>query len=102
MSLTSPVSCISDAFFFLLCPLFLDFLNLLSSEESDSLDDESDGDVSDSSSSGTRALPLRFDKSVGRVSVLGYDVFVPIGVESKCDIVTFFVFVPVGVESKGG
>ena len=59
------------------------------SEESYFLDDEYDEPGSDSVSSGTyyfRAFSLRFEKLVGSVSVLGYDVFVTIGAESKADI----------------
>ena len=47
------------------------------------------------------AFPLRFDEYVGCVSGLGAGVFVPIEVESKCDVVTFIVFVTIGVDSKG-
>ena len=50
-----------QCFFFLLCPLLLDFLYLLSSNESDSLDDESDYDGSDYRYSGICAFPLRLD-----------------------------------------
>ena len=46
-------------------------------------------------------FPLAFDEYFGRLSGLGSGVFVPIGVESKCGIVTFVVFIPIGVESKG-
>ena len=59
-------------FFFLLRPLLLDFL---SSDESDFLYDGSDDDGSDSGSSGMFTFPLRFDESVGRVSVLGSVIF---------------------------
>ena len=45
---------------------------------------------------------LRFDNSIGRVSGLGSGVFIPTGVESKCDIFVFVMFVPIRVESKGG
>ena len=45
---------------------------------------------------------LRFEDYVGRVSGLVSGVFVPTGVDSKCDIFAFVVFVPLGVESKGG
>ena len=74
----------------------------MSLEESDFLYDKSDDDGSDSGSSGTCTFPLRFEKSVVRVSALGSGVFVPIGVKSKCEVVTFVVFVPIGVDSKGG
>ena len=45
---------------------------------------------------------VEFDDSVGHVSGLGYRVFVPIGVESKCDVFLFVFFVLIGVNSKGG
>ena len=91
--------------FFLLHPLLFDFLYLLSLDQSDLLDDESDNDGYDSGSSGTYsfcAFSLRFDDSVGSVSCLGYGVFVPTGVKSKSDILAFCVFVPIGVDYKGG
>ena len=81
--------CVSDAFLFLSHILLLYFLYLLSSDEPDSLDDESDDDGSDSRSSGTyyfTAFSLNFDHSVGSVRGLGSGIFVPTGVESKCDI----------------
>ena len=40
---------------------------------------------------------LEFDESIGCVSGLGSEVFVPIGGESKCDVIKFVVFVPTGV-----
>ena len=90
--------------------LLLYFLYLLSSDESDLIDDESDDagsddDRSDSGSSGTYYFPafsLCFDNYFGPVSGLGSGIFVPTGVDSKCDIFAFVVFVPIGVESKGG
>ena len=48
------------------------------------------------------AFFIRFDDFFVRVSGLGSGIFVPTGVESKCDIFEFVVFVPIGVESKGG
>ena len=69
------------------------------------LNHESNGDGSDSGSSGTyyfTNFSLRFDNSVGRVNGLGSEIFVLTGVEPKCDIFAFFVFVPIGFESKGG
>ena len=45
---------------------------------------------------------LCFDNSVGSVSGLGSSVFIPTGVDPKCDIFEIDVFVPIGVESKGG
>ena len=81
-----------------------DFLYLLSSDESDLLDDESINDWSDSGSHCThsfRAFSLQFDYSIGSVSCLGYGIFAPTGVDSKCDIFAFDVFIPIGVEYKG-
>ena len=72
--------------------LLLDFLYLLSSEESDYLNDESDDDGYDSGSSGTCDFTLSFDESIGRVSGLGSGVFFSIGVKSKCDVDIFFWF----------
>ena len=43
-----------------------------------------------------------FGGSVGRVSGLGFGIFVPTGVESKSDFFSFVVVVPIGAESKGG
>ena len=85
--------------------LIFDFLYFMSSDESDSLDDESDSDWPDSGSSGTYyfcAFYLSFDNYVGSVSGLGSSVFAPTRVEYKGDIFAFDVFVPTGVESKGG
>ena len=45
---------------------------------------------------------LRFNYSVGSVSVLGSVVFAPTGVEFKGDTFASGVFVPTEVESKGG
>ena len=89
-------------FFFLPRLFLLYYLYLLSLDESDFLDDKSDDDGSDSRSSGTCYSPLRFDNSFGRVSVLGSGIFIPIGIESNCDVFVFVVFVSIGVESKGG
>ena len=66
MSLTSPVSCVSNDFS-LYCILFIYLPEFLSFDESDSFDDESNNDGSDSGSAGTRASPFCFDYSVGRV-----------------------------------
>ena len=69
----------------------------MSSDKSYFLDDESGELGSDSRSSGTysfRAFSLRFDESVGIVSVLGSDVFVPTGVNSKGDIFLYDIFLP--------
>ena len=74
--------------------MLLDFLYLLSSDESYLLDDESEYDGYDSRSSGTYSFTnflCIFTNSVGRVSVLGSGVFVPTEVKSKCDIFSFVV-----------
>ena len=92
-------------FFLLSRRLLLDFLYLLSSDKSYSLDDGSDKLGSESGSSGTYsfcAFYFRFGDSVGSVSVLVSAIFSPRGVESKGDIFAFDVFVPTGVESKDG
>ena len=86
-------------FFFLSHPLILDLLYFLSSDKLESLDDESDNDGSYSGSSRTCAFPLRFGDSVGRFSGVGYGVFIPIGVDSNCEMFTFFVFITIGVDS---
>ena len=73
-----------------------DFMYLLSSDESNSLDEDYDKLGYDSRSYGTHsftAFYLRFDYSVGSVSVLGYGVFAPTGVESKGGMFAFDVFV---------
>ena len=98
MSLTSPFFVRFRCFFFLSHCLPFDWMYLLSSDESDSLDDESEDDGYDSGSSCTYffyAFSLRFDDSVNSVSGLGYVVFVPKVVDSKCDIFVFDVFVPI-------
>ena len=82
--------------------MLLYLLYLISSDECNSLDDVFENDGSDSGSSGKCDFPLRFYEYVGIVNGLGSDGFVPIVVDSKCDIVTFAVFVPTGVESKSG
>ena len=95
MSLKSPVLFIYDHFIFIASldfrfaafavtgrirfALISRFSDLLSSNKSYSLDDESKDDGSDSGSSGTYSFPafsLRFEKSVGCVSCLGSGVFV--------------------------
>ena len=76
----------------------------MSSEELDSLNDESDNDGSDSRCSGTYyfSVFLHFENFVGHVGGLGSGVLVPTRVESKCDILEFVMFVPIGVKYKGG
>ena len=92
-------------FFFLSRCFLFDLLYFLSSDESYSPGDDSDDDGSDYGSSGTYsfcAFYLRFDNSVGSVSGLVSGIFVPTGVESKCDIFTSDLFVPIGVDFKVG
>ena len=81
--------------------LLLDFLYLLSSDESDSLDDESDNDASDFLYVGMCTFPFCFEDSVGPICGVGYDVFFPIGNDSNCDIFSLVVFIPIVVYSKG-
>ena len=82
---------------------------MLSADDSDSLDDESDDDGSGSGSAGMCTFPFRSDDSAGRadnsvghVHGVGSGVFVLIGIESTGDIVPLVVFVPKGVNSKCG
>ena len=85
--------------------MIFDFLYLLSSDGSDSLNDESDDDGYDSRSSGMYSfndVSLRFDESVVSVSVLGFDIFSPTEVKSKGDVFASDVFFPKVVKSKGG
>ena len=89
-------------FLFLSRPLLLYLLYLLSSDKSDSLDDEYDDDGSDSGSYVTCNFTFRFDDSIVLVSGVGSGVFVPIGVDPNCDVVMLVVFVPIGVDSKCG
>ena len=107
-SLTRPVSCVSNNFS-LYRFYFFDLLELVSLNESDSIDCESDYDGSDYRYAGTCALPIHFDESVGhvgdsfgRVSGMGYVVFVLTGIESIGDVVPLVMLVRKGVESKGG
>ena len=88
---------------------------MVSFEESDSRNDESDNDGSDSGSAGICSFPFRFDESVGRVgdstfhvgdyvgcvSSMGSGVFVPTGIVSIGDFSSLVVFMPKRVESKG-
>ena len=60
------------------------------------LNDESDDDESDSGSSDTGSFTLHFDGFSG----FGFGVFVPKGVDSKCDVIEFVVFATIGVDSK--
>ena len=79
-------------------------------------DDESDDNGSDSGSAGTCAFPFCFDESfgfvgdyvgrveesIGCVSGVGSDTFVPKGIKSIVGAVPLVVFVPKGIYSKGG
>ena len=62
-------------FFLLSRPLLLDLLYLMSSEESDYLNDESDDGGSESGSSGTCAFPFCFYNYVGHVGGVGSGIF---------------------------
>ena len=82
---------------------------MVSFDELDPFDDESEDYRSESGSAGTCAFTFRFDESVGRVnesvghfSGVGSGVFSLTGIESIGDVVLLFVFVPKGVESKIG
>ena len=95
MSLRSPVSCAYKACLFL--------LYLLLSDESYSLDDESEELGSDSGCSGTYyfcAFSLSFYKSV--VGLLGSEIFTQTRVDSKGGIFVSEMFLLTGVKSKGG
>ena len=76
----------------------------MSSDESYSIDNESDGIGYGSVSSGTYSFcnsSLRFEDSVGSGSVLGSAVFAPTGFKSKGDIFASGMSVPIGVDYKG-
>ena len=77
-------------------------MELLSFDEFDLFDDESDDDESGSRSPGTSAFLSCPEKSVGRVSSVGSDVFVPTGIKSIGEIVLLVMFVPRAVKSKVG
>ena len=86
-----------------------DLLSLVSFDELDSFDDDSDDNGSGSGSSSMCAFPFSSDESigrvvesVGRVSGVGYGIFVPTGIDSIGDVVLLVLFVPKGVESKSG
>ena len=97
--MTSSFSCIYDVLL-LLRPLVLDLLYFMSSDESDSINDDYEDDGYDSRSSGICAFPSSFEYSIGWVSGVGSGVFVTMVVDSKCDVVTFVVFFPIGGYSK--
>ena len=64
--------------------------------------DESKNDGSGFGSSGTCDFSFYSENSVGSVSGIGSDVFVPTGIESMGDFVPLVLFVPIEVESKVG
>ena len=80
---------------------------MISADESDSLDDESDDDGSDYGSAGICTFTFLFedsvgcvDNSVGRVDDyfgpvcgVGSGIFVPIGIESNGDVVPLIMLV---------
>ena len=68
----------------------LDFLN------------ESDNDETVSGSPGTCDFPFYSGHSVGRVSGVGYGIFVLTGIESIGDVFVLLVSIPRGVEFKVG
>ena len=88
--------------FLLIASLSFRLSVFLSLEKSDFLDDESDDDGSDSGSFSKCSFRMPYDDSVGCVCGFCSEVFLPTGIESKCDVLGFLVFVPIGVESKGG
>ena len=87
MGLTSHLSCLSDAFFFLSRLIFFNLLELVSFEDLD-LFGEYKNDESGSGSPG---------KPVGSAGSVGFGDFVPTGIESLGDVVPMVVFVPRGV-----
>ena len=68
VSLTRPVSCVPDKFFFLLLLFLINLLELLSFGELYLFDDEYDNDGSGSGSPGTCDFPFCSGKSVGPVN----------------------------------
>ena len=97
MILMSPVLCVSHAFYFyrvvcsLLCCICCHQTNHIPSMISMTMMGLTLGPLVRTLSS----FSLNFDHSIGSVSGLGSGVFVPTGVESKCDVLTFVVFVPI-------
>ena len=82
---------------------------MLSFDESDLLDDESDDDGYGSGSPGICAFPFcsgktigSVGKSVGCVHGVGSGVFVPTRINLIGDVVLLVVFVPKVFKSKGG
>ena len=108
MSLTSPVSCLSDVFL-LLAFLSVCFTGIAIIQQILFFNDESDDDGSGSGSPGTCAFRFCSVKSVGSVgksvdvvSGVGSVVFVPTEIESISYFVLLLVSIPRGVDSKGG
>ena len=108
MSLTRPVSGVSNTFSYYFVLLF-DLLELVSCNELYLFNYESDDGGSGSGSPGTCSFPFFSDEfigsdgeSVGLVCGMVSVVFVPTGIESIGDDVLFVVLVSKGVDSKGG
>ena len=101
MSLKGPVSCVSDAFSFLLLFFLINLLELLFFNELYLFDDESDDDGSESGSPGTCKFSFCSGNFVGRFNGVGSGVFVTTGIESIGGIVPFIVFVTKSVDFKG-
>ena len=89
-------------FLFLLLFSLIYLLELLSFDELDFSNDESDNDGSGSGSPGTCALSFFSGNSVGCVSDVGSGMFFPNGTESIGDVAQLVVLVPRGVDSKVG
>ena len=102
VSLTRPVSCVPDKFFFLLLLFLINLLELLSFGELYLFDDEYDNDGSGSGSPGTCDFPFCSGKSVGPVIDVDSGDCVPNGIKSIGDVVTLVVLVPRVFKSKCG
>ena len=109
MSLTSPVSYLSDPFSSYHVYFYLIYWNWCHLTKLYLFDYDPDDDGSGSGSPGTCIFPFFFDESVGgvgefvsRVHGVSSGVFVLTGIESIGDVFLLVVFVPKGVESKGG
>ena len=92
-------------FFFKLLCLILIFCICCHWTNQKLIDDESDGDGSESGYHGTysfRAFSFHFRDYVGNVSGLESGICARTGVESKYDIFAFEVFIPIGLKSKVG
>ena len=102
MSLTRPVSCVSDAFYYYCFFFLINLLELISFDKFYIFGDDSDDDGSGSGSPGTCTFLFCSGNSVGCVSDVGSGIFVPTGIELIGDVFPLVVLVPRGVESKGG